>query len=252
MSVRVQLTEFAIQAQQAGKLGQVLSRGGAAARPARPPDGEKSPGGERLVGRAGAREQPVACLRWISVPKVVGSDSRSRQPGKMQVIAPEDASDSPTLRETPASGSSLAASPAAVTRPLPELPSTEAELPRHEAVSSEPTPQPMEEVGRSSPTEPQPPLGIEAVSLSLGSVLLQPSPPPSPHAAEPASAADQPEDHENGLVDLPAPCMPRRWVKGANLGSGSFGQVFQGLNCDTGARPRPARPLADRLTRGHF
>ena len=38
----------------------------------------------------------------------------------------------------------------------------------------------------------------------------------------------------SGFVMQPAPMKPRRWVKGDNLGSGSFGSVFLGLNSDTG------------------
>lgn len=34
---------------------------------------------------------------------------------------------------------------------------------------------------------------------------------------------------------MDCPCMPENWKKGDSIGSGSFGTVFLGLNCETGA-----------------
>ena len=78
------------------------------------------------------------------------------------------------------------------------------------------------------------------LSLTGIQVDIPPSPPHTPGVGGPSAEAERPHTPgppvpEASIVDLPAPAMPRRWVKGANLGSGSFGQVFQGLNCDTGA-----------------
>ena len=54
--------------------------------------------------------------------------------------------------------------------------------------------------------------------------------------AETVSSGQSDDTHtvRSGFYLSPAPMMPRRWTKGDNLGSGSFGNVFLGLNSDTG------------------
>lgn len=67
-----------------------------------------------------------------------------------------------------------------------------------------------------------------------------PSPPPSPAPVSPKQPHpdDLSDDRSDVLVDLPAPTLPVDWSKGNKLGSGSFGQVYQGLNNRTGAWQR--------------
>ena len=54
--------------------------------------------------------------------------------------------------------------------------------------------------------------------------------------AETVSSGHSDDSHtvRSGFYLSPAPMMPRRWTKGDNLGAGSFGCVFLGLNSDTG------------------
>ncbi|CDH17907.1 probable Serine/threonine-protein kinase STE11 [Zygosaccharomyces bailii ISA1307] len=49
------------------------------------------------------------------------------------------------------------------------------------------------------------------------------------------SEADLEEDDENDMVSLPTRIMaPKTWLKGARIGSGSFGTVYLGMNARTG------------------
>ncbi|AQZ16583.1 STE11 (YLR362W) [Zygosaccharomyces parabailii] len=49
------------------------------------------------------------------------------------------------------------------------------------------------------------------------------------------SEADLDEDDENDMVSLPTRIMaPKTWLKGARIGSGSFGTVYLGMNARTG------------------
>ena len=49
------------------------------------------------------------------------------------------------------------------------------------------------------------------------------------------------------LLRDPSPTVPVRWRKGEGIGSGSFGQVYLALNCDTGEFKQMLRP--DKCTR---
>jgi len=71
----------------------------------------------------------------------------------------------------------------------------------------------------------------EAMETTGGGVMVPrpPAEPKQPANGAPAFSIPPPRMHHYG------PAMPKRWKKGDSIGAGSFGNVFLGLNSDTGA-----------------
>ena len=245
----------------AGGPAQLSTTGQAASRAAGPPQGaaarEANAAREVVIGAAAAaaRSNPGCVPVGKALGKLLGAKrpAAGRDKHTAGVIAPEDASDSPTA----AGRADADAQRGTAGAPPPSgLRVAGAELPKPALAANVATYRSSRAGGAQAPAassealdmlqqqleQPQPAAGPDAGAVNSSAVRLQlaPSPPPSPAARVTAERGDSeqsdpPEPPAASLVDLPAPVMPRRWVKGANLGSGSFGQVFQGLNCDTGA-----------------
>lgn len=173
-----------------------------------------------------------------------------RRPKSVQVIAPEDGESSreATPKLAPAASGakpfSRQDSEQAHAREPPDerfraLSSSTLDAERHDASGVDAAPQ-----ASTSGALP-----VASVNVSVR-VSPSPSPPPSPAPRSPKLSHNQDDlsdDRSDVLVDLPAPTLPVDWSKGNKLGSGSFGQVYQGLNNRTGARSRRPRRIVNAL-----